>query len=174
MAKGKTKSLRKHFLLHCGACNTQQSALRAVCTHCGEALHPDLEPEELEAIVDKVGAMEAAMKVVGEPQKGNPYGPVDDAYKRLKALARYDGFPGMNAFAAEIRARLLPHKVAVLKRTFNANVVFLLVLALFPVLPIIVGWPFMVTGLLCLPVLVWGGITFKAWRDYQRALAQQT
>ena len=174
MAKGKQKSLRKHFLMHCGACNTQQSALREECTKCGEGLHADLESEEVEYVVEKVGGMEKAMQAVANPDKGNPYGPVDDAYRRLKGLARFESFPGMKNFLEDVRSRLLPYKIAILKRTFKANIVFLIVLALFPLVPLLVGWPLLVSGLLFLPVLAWGGITFKAWRDYQRALSQQT
>lgn len=172
MAKAKQKSLRKHFLMHCSACKTQQSSLREQCTKCGERLHADLEPEEVKETVEKVEAMENAMKSVADPDKGNPYGPVDEAYKRLKSLKRHEGFPGMGNFLEEVRGRLLPFKVAILKRTFKANVVFLLVLAFFPILPLALGWPIMVTALLFLPVVAWGGITFKAWRDYKRALAQ--
>ena len=173
MSKKKQKSLRKHFLMHCSACNTQQSSLREQCSHCGAQLHADLEPEEVQETIEKVEAMEAAMKRVANPDKGNPYGPVDEGFKRLKSLQRHAGFPGMQNFLDDVRSRLLPFKVAILKRTFKANVVFLVILALFPVLPLALGWAPMVVGLLTLPVLAWGGITFKAWRDYKRALAQQ-
>lgn len=156
--------------MRCPNCNAKQDSLGANCTECKAELHPEVKPEWLMAANVEVNATEEAMKIVrNPPAKGSPYAPLDTAYRCLKGLDAYLEFQGMEAYIAGIRAELLPHRVALLKRTYNANLVFMVVLVLFPLVPLLFGWPLMVTGLLGLPVIAWGFIVFKARRDYTRA-----
>jgi len=170
--KGKKKN-RKLLEMRCPECNAVQDSLRTDCQKCGAELHPGVTPETMMMAHVEVEAVEEAIRQVkSPPKKGSPYGPMDTAYKCLKGLDTYHHIPGMEAYITAIRGELQPYKVALLKRTYNANLIFMVVLVLFPLVPLLMGWPIMITALMGLPVLAWGAIVLKARRDYTRAYQQ--
>lgn len=172
MAKQKQKQARKFLRVACTSCGNTQDSLRIQCSSCKADLHPDVESRDLSRISGEVEGLDAALLDAQNPQ-GNPYGPVDQAYLLLKSLDKYPDFPGMKEYLLEVRRQLLPFKIAVLQRTFKANLVFLAILLVFPLVPLLFGWPLLVSGLMLLPAIAWGGISLKAWSDYKKALSQQ-
>lgn len=172
MAKQKQKNARKHLRVQCGNCGNTQDSLRVQCSSCKADLHPDVSSQDLARIKGDVEALEEAL-VAAENPGANPYGPVDTAYQQLKALDLHPDYPGLQAYLAAVRQKLLPFKIALLQRTLKANLVFLVVLTMFPIVPLLVGWPPLLSGLMTLPVLVWGGISVKAYLDLQKAQRQR-
>lgn len=167
MAKEKKqKNLRKLLRARCPNCSADQDSTRVQCKVCGSDMHPDVDSETLASISGDVKAYEEAFKEVVEPGKGNPYNPIDRALGSLKRLHKNRSFPGMEAFLSAARDQLLPHQLNLLKRTVTANMALLGILMLFALLPILIGWPLMIAGVMALPVVGWGVIAFKAYRQY--------
>ncbi len=167
MAKAKKQdNLRKLLRTGCPKCAAEQDSTRVQCKVCGVDLHPDLDSETLAAVNGDVKAFEEAYKEVLEPGKGNPYHPLDRASNSLKRLYRNRSFPGMEAFLDAAGKLLLPHQLKLLQRTLVANMALLGILILFALLPIMAGWPLMIAGVMGLPVVGWGVIAFKAYRQY--------
>ncbi|MEM7040989.1 MAG: hypothetical protein AAF570_28755, partial [Bacteroidota bacterium] len=103
---------------------------------------------------------------------GNPYTRVDRCFKLIKILRAFDHIPGMHEFLSKHREKLIPYKVNVLRSTVKANFVFMGLLLVFPLVPLLVGWPPIIPLLMLLPTTVWGIVTFKARRDLIKAEAE--
>ena len=168
MAKGKKqKNLRKLLRMHCPSCGAEQESTRVQCKQCGHDLHPDLDSESLAKVNGEVKAYEEAYRDATDPKyKGNPYHPMDKAINSLKRLYRFRSFPGMADFIEAAGEQILPFQFQLMKRTLTANMVLLLILSLFALLPILAGWPLIIAGVMALPVVGWGVIAFKAYRQY--------
>lgn len=170
MAKDKKqKNARKSLRMNCPQCGASQDSTRVQCGSCNKDLHPDLDSETLAKVGGDVAAWEEAFKMVQDPDKATPYQPIDQAVAIMKRLSHHRGFPGMAPFLKEAGLQLLPYEVALMKRTLNANLVLLGILIMFATLPLMIGWPLIIVGLMLLPVVGWGTITFKAYRQYSSA-----
>ncbi len=157
---------RKLLRTWCPDCSAEQDSIRVKCKVCNTDLHPGVDSETLASIQTDVRAYEEAYKAVLEPNKGNPYHPLDRALSSLSSLYKNRSFPGMQAFLDGAGKQLLPHRLQLLKRTLVANVALLGILILFALLPVLIGWPLMISGVMALPVVGWGVIAFKAYRQY--------
>ena len=167
MAEGKKqKDPRKYLRMSCPSCGAEQESIRVQCKQCGNDLHPDLDSEILATVRGNVQAFEEAYKEVKDPGKGNPYAPIDKAVNSLKRLYRHRDFPGMAEFIDHAGKLLLPYELKLMQRTLTANMVLLLMLVLFALLPLMAGWPPIIAGVMTLPVIGWGVIAFKAFRQY--------
>jgi|GEM_PF-3051658 len=170
MAKDKKqKNARKFLRMNCPNCGASQDSSRVQCGSCNHDLHPDLDSETIAKVGGEVAAWEEAFKLVQDPGKANPYQPIDRAVAIMRRLSHHRDFPGMGDFLKEAGRQLLPYEVQLMKRTLNANLVLLGILLMFATLPLMIGWPPIVAGLMLLPVVGWGTITFKAFRQYSSA-----
>lgn len=166
MAKAKKQdNLRKLLRMHCPHCTAEQESIRVQCKQCGKDLHPEVDSEILAAVNGDIKAYEEAFKEAQDP-KGNPYHPIDKAINSLKRLYKHRSFPGIDKYVEAAGKQLLPFRLQLMKRTLTANMVLLMILAMFALLPIMIGWPLMIAGVMALPVIGWGVIAFKAYRQY--------
>lgn len=165
--KSRTKLLR----VQCGLCKATQDSLNSTCIACQQPLYTNMTAEELEALRSQVTSLEENLDFLerGERPKNNPYTPYDGAKTAIQALQKASFIPGMKDYLAATRPLLLPHKVAILYATLKANIVFAFVLLAFALIPALLGWPPMVTGLMLLPALVWLGIIYKTYVGLKRA-----
>lgn len=168
--KSRTKLLR----VSCGMCKATQDSLSSHCSACKHPLYTNMQPDELAALQEQVTTLETNLDLLerGERPKNNPYSPYDAAKAALKALQAAAYIPGMPDYLAAARKVMLPAKVAILYSTLKANIIFAFVLLLFALVPAMLRWPAMVTGLMLLPALVWLGIIYKTYVGLQRARAE--
>ena len=167
----KKKNRRKLLRTKCQNCNAVEYSLQAACPRCDNAFFQNDSLDILEEITLDVESLEDLLKTLEVPgkAKGNPYEPVDLAFKLLRKLRSHSKIPGMTNYIAQSRAVLLPYKVSLLRSTYKANIILLFVLFAFPLLPLILGWSPTVVLLMGLPVVAWSLITYRARRDLRRA-----
>jgi hypothetical protein len=165
------KSRTKFLRVQCGLCQATQDSLNSRCIACQQPLYTNMSPEELEALRGQMTVLEDNLDFLerGERPKGSPYSPYDTAKAALQALQKSSFIPGMQDYLAATRPLLLPHKVAILYSTLKANIIFAFVLLGFALIPALLGWPMMVTGLMLLPALAWLGIIYKTYSSLKRA-----
>jgi hypothetical protein len=168
--KSRTKLLR----VPCGMCKATQDSLSSHCSACRNPLYTNMQPEELEVLRQHVATLETNLDFLerGERPKNSPYAPYDAAKAATQALQAASYIPGMKDYLAATRRVMLPSKVAILYSTLKANIIFAFVLLAFALIPALLGWPAMVTGLMLLPALVWLGIIYKTYVGLQRARAE--
>lgn len=166
----KPQNRRKLLKRKCPHCQSVQDLFADDCRQCGQPLLVEGESEirnRIAALVDDVEAsideLESGKALAGA------YKQLDRAAKALRVLKTYDTLPGMTAYTDAAKAILQPHRLQSLQSTLKGNLIMMGLLLVFPMVPILFGWNIKVIGLMFLPSLFWAGITFKAWRDLQRA-----
>jgi hypothetical protein len=157
-------------------CKSTQDSLNVSCSHCGNALYTNMEATELAHVKSQVQDLEDRLRKIelGEKGKANPYEHHDAARQLVKTLKGVAYLPGMPAYLAAVRQVMLPYQVRLLENTMRANLVFCAILAGFALLPMALGWPFSVTGLMLMPALVWVGVTLRAYTTLRKARAELT
>jgi hypothetical protein len=168
--KNRTKVLR----VACGMCKATQDSLNAKCTQCGHPLYSNMDEPELQQIRAWVNAAEEGLQKIEneEKTKSNPYLHYDAVREALRELRAHAYLPGMTEYLAAARKVLLPYQVRLMENTTKANIVFCVVLTLFAAIPILLGWPSIVSTLMLMPALVWLGLTLRTVGKLKKTKAE--
>lgn len=167
----KPKNRRKLLRTKCLNCHQVEDSLQENCSKCGNAFFTEESLELLDELKTDVDALEVLLASLEDPnvKHQNPYTPVDESFKLIRKLRANQQIPGLADYLVAARSVLLPYKVAVLRKTFRANSLVLMMLCIFPLVPLFLGWAPIVPLLLALPVLVWGYLLYRTRNDLLKA-----
>jgi hypothetical protein len=167
----KPKNRRKLLRTQCKDCHQVEDSLQASCSKCGNAFFTPDSLDLLSELNTDVDALEALLTGLENPdvKHKNPFTPVDESFKLIRKLRSNLQIPGMQEYLEQARGVLLPYKVAVLDRARRANILVLVMLCTFPVIPLLLGWAPEVVALLALPAAVWGYLLWRSGKDLQKA-----
>lgn len=167
----KPKNRRKLLRTKCLNCHQVEDSLQIKCSKCDNAFFTDESLDLLDELKTDVDALEILLASLEDPKvkHQNPYTPVDESFKLIRKLRSNSQIPGMSDYLVAARAVLLPYKVGVLRKTLRANTLVLIMLCLFPLVPLFLGWAPMVPLLLALPVLVWSYLLWRTRNDLLKA-----
>ena len=127
--------------------------------------------DEMEIVHSEVEELEECLIEIEQPadKHANPYIPMDKAFKHYQAIRPFAYLPEMPNYLDRVLEVLIPLRITVLRKTVRANLLFAVVLFLFPIGSFALGMHWILGGTLLLPAIVWVFVTFKAMNDLKRA-----
>jgi RNA polymerase subunit RPABC4/transcription elongation factor Spt4 len=167
----KPKNRRKLLRTKCLKCHQVEDSLQVNCSNCGNAFFTEDSMDLLNDLQSDVSELEILLASLEDPdvKHQNPYTPVDNSFRLIRKLRSNQQIPGMSDYLVAAREVLLPYKVGVLRKTLRANSLVLVMLCLFPIVPLFLGWALMVPLLLALPPLVWAYLLWRTRNDLLKA-----
>lgn len=165
------KSRRKILRIACANCHATQDSLHYACKQCDKPLYSNMAQDEMKIVHAEVEHLEECLKEIEKPAEkhANPYIPMDKAFKHYQAIRPFAYLPEMPNYLDRVLEVLIPLKITVLRKTVRANLIFAVVLILFPLISFIAGMHWMLGVTLMLPVIVWVFVTLRAINDLRRA-----
>ena len=166
-----TKNRRKLLRMSCVNCHATQDSLNFECRQCKKPLYSNMAHDEMAIVQKEVAHLEECLLQIEQPQEkhANPYPSMDKAFKHYQAIRPFAYLPEMPNYLDRVLEVLIPLRINILKKTLRANLIFSIVLFLFPILAFIFQVHWWLVAILLMPAIVWLFVSLKARSDLQRA-----